>query len=442
MIRLIYIILGLLLVSPVVAQEQTYLPKYKSKGWWHLMTKGGIIRTREDGKRTGAYYMGMRNGIGSLNSFDYVNGYAFGPEVMLGKVRHDGSRIEVDSDVKYAFAREAWIWRGAIRYYFPLNGVDNICAELFAQQHTDDYDSSPIMSFDQLQTASSLFGWNSFKLYNKEAVGLRLKVDSEMPGLSAEFKYWLERRSPLRNHRKRNVFRVQGEDNIPRLRGYDVADWQNSPLLNWQRESLMRFEVTMEYTPNQTLNAEDDMHCTVDRGNSPTWGFVLCAGSDAKWRAWFPGQQEKTDWRYVSLELTARQTYQIDRRRFQYFASVGTFFDSHRVGLPDMRHFDASHFCWQNRMESSLTWFSLLTNYELSTSKHWAEVHGEYLRRYNSFFAQYLQLHVLSVAEHSMHYEFSYGWHLSKELRIGLSAGWDGSHYDGLGFNLIITNNN
>jgi len=406
-------ILSLLLLLPQAMLGQTYLnqhevPKYESKGWWNLFVHGGTIRTKDEtGHRVGDYYMNLESGL-DLIRFDYVNGFSYGPKLTLGKMMDNLGRWETDVDVEWASSRDVLMWDLAIRYILPPEWQSRV--EVFLSSHTEDFDSDPLMNQAQKQVATALFGWNGYKMYDAERFGFRgatlLHDDVMMAGA-----VWYENRKEERNHRKRNVFRQIGSGNG--IVHFDDCD-------------LWRSDLSVVVKPGSRLYVYDDMHTTW-KSKAPTLRL------NSHW-----GWKEKL--RYVSVDLDIRQHIGdlTDKHQFDYYGSLGFFPVRDDVMLADMHHFDASHFLWQNRMESSLTWFSLLTNYERSTSKRWAELHGEYLYRHNRVFAQYVQLHYLSVADCRMHMELSYGWNLSKELRIGLSAGWDGGHYDGLGFNLII----
>jgi len=406
-------IISLLLTLPQAMLGQTYshsheVANYESKGWWHLLVHGGVLRTKaDDGRRTGDYYLRMEPGDG-LARMDYVNGFSYGPDLTLGKVLDNNSRLELDLDVEYAGSREVWMYDLGVRYILAPQWQSWV--EVFVADHTYDFDPNPLMDKAQQQVAIGLVGWNRFKLYGARRQGIKgsalLHDDVLMEG-----GVWHERREEMRNHRKRNVFRQKGESN---------------GIVHFNTCDLWRTDFSLVYKPGSTLYVYDDLHSTW-KTQAPTFRL------DTRW-----GWHEKLY--YTSIDLNVRQHIggRQEKHQFDYFASVGFFPVRDKVMLADMRHFDAAHFCWQNRMESSLTWFSLLTNYELSTPKQWAELHGEYLHRHNSVFAQYLQWHALSVTDHRMHTELSYGWQLSKDMRVGLSAGWDGSHFDGLGFNLIV----
>ena len=96
-----------------------------------------------------------------------------------------------------------------------------------------------------------------------------------------------------------------------------------------------------------------------------------------------------------------------------------------------MRHFDASAFALQTKPNIAL--FSLLDNYELSTSKPWVEAHAEWT---NLFW--YAQAHAVKVVGRQMHSELSGGISLSNLMRVGVSVGFDDLCYDAVGVNVVV----
>lgn len=435
----------LLLVLPMASLGQTNLPKYESKGWWSTLYKGGLIRTREDGRREGSRYLILKDGLSGWFGVDYVNGFNYGPDLTLGRVMSDYSRWEVDVDLKYSVEREELMERLVLRRILRPEYFGYV--ELFGQRFTEDFDSDPLMSANHRATATSLFGWNAYKLYLKTAFGARGSV--ALTGeLQLDAGVWWEGRERMVNNRKRNVFRVIGEDNYPRMRGYDPTVAEYCPLTNWKQDQLVRMDMQLSYSPGRWILVKDDMHSSATSDN-PVFAFKASVAYNGNWRDGADygtlqedaSRDEEICWgygvRYLSLELNVSQQQKKGKDQWRYFGSAGYFVVRNNIGLADMRHFDASHFLWQE--SNTLTWFSLLTNYELSTSKRWVELHGEYLRQHNKAFGQYVQAHYLSVVDHCPHYELSYGWQLPGEMRIGLSAGMDGSTFDGLGFNLILS---
>ncbi len=409
--------------------------KYESPGWLQmLLGGGGIVRTHgDDGRRTGARYLAVELGVGSLLGMNFVDGFTLGPALTLGKVNADLSRWELDVEAKYAFSRERMMGAAALRYVMAPEYCGSVTA--FVRQRTVDYDDEPLMPAGLRSLASTLFGWNGYKLYQSTAAGLKgewaLSRDWQVAG-SVSF----ERRDEMRNCRKRNLFRIAGSDNVPVVRGHDVGEWTSDPLLHWREDRLVCIGLTLGYMPGRWVYVRDDLHYgAVTPG--PVVRLRMAAGLDAE-------APHAGSLRYVGLDLSVRQTIRTadTHSGWRYVAAVGFYPVRDKVGLADMHHFDAARFGWQIR--DGLTWFSLLTDYELSTSRPWAEVHGEWsshdmlLGRFaTDWLGEYIRLHMAAVTGCRSHTEVSYGVSVLDDIQVGLSVGWDALHYDGVAFNLV-----
>lgn len=475
------VIYGLLSMSPLVADGQTFASKelqlatpYRSKGWGNVLWKGGLIRTKGvDGQRTGSHYMKLEPGTGSLLRMDFVNGLTIGPEITLGYVAENQSRWELLANVEYAASRHAWMGEGALRYILPPS--EDSWVELFGGRRTTDYDPEPLLSRSQRDVAAGLFAWNGGKLYEAMRIGLKARRWMSRDW-AIEGAFWYEGRYEMANHRHTSFFGKRPSSNVPHCHLYDAAQyfpynvygsgysysssleydnadfyaegkWQQIPLLHWQEDHLWRADLTLEYTPHRVLVVADDLHAE-GKSTAPTMRLKLKTAwdnGDGQWGGtpadYTPLESVESDLglRYLCADFSIEQ--RIGRKKYNvaYFASAGFFNGGENVGLQDRRHFNASHFPWIDSMESSLTWFALLTNYEFSTDGAWLEAHGEYMRRYFSGdIGQYVQLHFLAN-DFATHLEASYGWQLDKSMRVGLSVGFDDAmEYDGIGLNLII----
>lgn len=433
------------------------LRKYRSKGWGKLLWKGGIIRTKDaDGRRTGPYYIEMESLMSSLLRIDFVNGYTVGPDLILGYVNRDMSRWQLHANVEYGCSRGAWMGEGALRYIAPPQYDSWV--EVFGGRRTTDFDPEPLMGRLQQDAAVALFGWNGFKLYEAERYGLRGRYWAG-GNLRIEAGAWLEGRYEMSNHRKTNSFGKHPDSNVPVCYDMPVSffevdhpidpllNWEQNPFLHWVEDHLWRADLTLEYIPQSLLEVEDDMHSQV-KSNKPTMRLTFKAAWDGGDRQWggrvacYDAYDDPEDrFRYLSFDFSIEQQLVRRKHHIAYYGSVGGFPVSRNVGLADYRHFDAAHYCWQDRMKNSLKWFSLLTNYEASTGNVWNEIHAEHRYQHNAIFGQYTQVHLLHAPERQ-HLEFSYGWHLIDQMRIGLSVGFDniynGFDFDGIGFNMII----
>ena len=407
---------------------QTYvLPKYKSAGWFKQLNGGGIIRTKDsDGKRVGDYYL-QTSGVGSLVSAEYVDGYMVGPNLTLGHVAKDNSRLEADVMARYSFSRHCWLGGGALRFILPPEYGWQF--EAYSRRMVTDFDSDPLTPFDHQLFVTGLFGWNGYKLYQRTDCGVKASM-AVTDDMQVEVQLGYEDREQMDNHKKRNIFRIEAKSNIPRVRGHLVDD-VSDPLLYWRKQHIWHLNAGISYSPGRVLCIYDDLHSEW-KTSAPIFGLKLQAG-------W----QDRIE--SVSTEVSVQQ--KIARtgsdHEFAYHVAAGFFPIRDEVSLIDYKHFDASRFRWQTR--GGLTWFALLSNYELSTCKPWAEMHGEWKSREMLFsrwfrgdwFKEYMQIHFVSTDGHRSHTELTYGTCLGKKLDVGCSWGWNGSSFDGAAFRLI-----
>lgn len=431
-----------MLTLPLAMQGQT-IKRYESDGWWNALTQGTIIRTYDlveecnmgnigpetlqRGfvlKRVGRHYMRFDEGIGNLVTFDYVNGYNYGPDMTFGYVSADNSRMELATELRYSDRRNRWSGELEFTYTFPPEYYSWVT--LFGRRKTIDYDNYAYTSFGNNSMASTLAGWNGYKLYEAQQIGV--KGSTAVSGdFQIEGAVWHEKRWQLENHRQRNLFRVKGEDNLPRLRGIDLSDSR----MQWGQQKLWRADAALEYTPNRRIVCYNDLRTETLTGN-PTFRL----GAQSGWG----------DIKYLAIDLSVKQEIGDDRQCFRYYVDAGFYpVGQHEIWVIDMHHFDATHMAYQRK--DNLIWFSLLSNYEMSSPNSWAEAHAEWssckmlLTRFvdDSALKEYVQLHIATVEDYHSHTELSYGFDLSGLMRIGCSLGFDGTNFDGIGLNLVFS---
>lgn len=402
-----------------------------------MLKNGGMVRTRgADGRRTGDHYLILDDGMGSIFGMNFVDGYLVGPDLTLGFIDDTYTRWELDIDAKWAFSREAFAGVLAFRCIMPPQTGTRL--EFFGGQQSVDFDPEPLMPVGHQALAGSLLGWNDGKLYLSTTAGFRSSFAAS-GDVQLGIGLWWEKREREWQHKWRNLFRTKMQDNVPRINGHDVETWQEDPLLHWQTERIIRLDVDLEYTPQRMFYIIDDM-TVIEKSKWPTFGVSLKTGVDHDFsRGW-------RSLRFLSLDFSMKNTKQwaLHNNQWRYYTSMG-FFPIHSwVHLADMRHFDASDFQWQ--VNDGLRWFSLLTNYEMSSNRSWIEGHGELsgenilLSRLSSnrSFREYIQLHALQTYRRDPHIEFSYGIDIKRKFRLGGTVGLEGRYYDGTTFNVIF----
>ena len=445
---LLGLLLFLLLAVPSWAQQEhaVLLPERPATPWADFAMEGGL-------RRWGDWYWMQRDGVSDLVSMNYVDGYLWGPSgTTLGRLLGPScARLELRPTVRYADARRAWVAHGALRYV--LRPERFAWLEAFGGQGTDDFDAAPVLAEPWRGVASAIFGRNDFKLYERTAAGVRASFAAGRAlQLSGRLSY--EGRRRLENHRRRNLFRTVGAPNVPQVRGRDASDgtwWLR------RRERLLRLDVQADYVPGRMLYVMDDL-TTLAHTAPPTFtlraevGTGLDGGDDGS------GHRGS----FLSLEARVAQTLTPPSgpHAWRYLVSAGAFPLRHGASLPDWHHLDASSFWWQRpeprpatagpadtRDMGDLTRLRLLTAYELSTDRAWAEAHFEWnstcmaLGRLvqDDALREFLQLHLAQVASAPLHTELTYGIDLGRQLRLSATVGLDGGTWDGAAFTLSIS---
>ena len=151
--------------------------------------------------------MEIPDGINDLSVMNFVDGYSFGPHAIFGYMSPSRQRFEVEETVRWAVSREAWLAKGALRWYSPVERA--VMVELHGGRHTEDYDHNPTMPMSQSLLATGIFGWNHYKLLERTDAGLRLAFPVGND-LDVRMHFALERRREMENHKLTTIFGTHG----------------------------------------------------------------------------------------------------------------------------------------------------------------------------------------------------------------------------------------
>lgn len=404
--------------------------------WYEMVMHGGMVRENVDflSKHRG-WYVIMPNGSQDVFTMNFVDGFSLGPHSIIGRMNLDRSRWELEETVRWAFNREALLCKAAIRYILPVE-YDTFF-ELYGGQHTEDFDAAPTMPMMHSFLASSICGWNHFKLYEQTSAGFRFATPITFD-LKISANIGWERRRRLSNSRYRNIFGAHAQSNHPRVRVPGTASdlmWYEGPI----NAELAKASVRFDYLHQRSLLVIDDMTVHETSGY-PLLSLLLDFGT---------GKNRDADrFKFLSVDARASQSLVLPRENdlLSYMGSAGFMLSNGTIGLADMHHFDASRFWWQRSMDVSR--FSLLDNYELSTSRRWIEGHVEWNSRrmlFNSLvprqyviWREFLQLHAVKVPDYRLHWEAQYGLDLMKAVRVGVSIGFDDATYRGAAVSMVL----
>lgn len=408
------------------------VPRRQGVALWPLLQHGGMYRA-------GDTYLLLPDGLGELVSMNFVDGFCLGPHFTAGRRLADGARLEVEPTLRYAFSRRVWQGGAALRYLSPPRRQTMV--EVAAGRHSRNFDPNPRLAGAQAGMAMSLFGWDHQKFFDLAHAGLTVSGPVSDP-LQLTVSWQWQRRGRLDNHRRRSFLGKRAGPNVPSTYRHPGGgeDWEADPVLAFDRHETFLYGLRFDYTRGAGVLVVDDMTArTVSM--YPTWTLALELSTRPAFNPAAAG------WvRYGRVEAGVGQTVDRAPMHWRYRASAGFFPVRRDMMLADFRHFDASGFAWQ--ATDGLTGFSLLDDYELSTDRWWVELHGELLheRLWLSRLArveglgEYLQAHFVQVPWRAPHTELSYGVALGRWMRVGCSAGFDGATFDGVAFNLILSN--
>ena len=401
-----------------------------------MLMHGGMVREEVNslGKHRG-WYVIMPDGVQDIFSMNFVDGYSLGPHCIVGRMSLDRSRWELEETVRWAFNRETLLGKAAIRYILPVE-YDTFF-ELYGGQYTEDFDAAPTMPMTHSFLASSICGWNHYKLYERTSAGFRFATPVTFD-LKISANIGWERRRALQNSKHRNLFGAYAQSNDPRVKVPGTASeltWYEGPI----DAELAKASVRFDYLHQRSLLVIDDMTMQ-ETSRYPLLSLLLDFGA---------GKNRDADrFKFLSVDARASQSLALPRENdlLSYMGSAGFMLSNGTIGLADMHHFDASLFWWQRTQQVSR--FSLLDNYELSTPRRWVEGHVEWNSRrmlFNSLvprqyvvWREFIQLHAVKVPDHRLHYEAQYGIDLMKTIRVGISIGFDGATYRGTAVTMAL----
>lgn len=366
-----------------------------------MLNRGGMVRQ-------GDWFYKMRLGLADLTSMDYVNGVSVGPRATIGKMLPDYSRIELEENIRWACSREKLMARLTLRYVLPPQKFS--FAEVFGGKATIDYNRYPAMGEAQKSLATGVFGWSNYKLFEQTTFGVRyygaLNKEIQLTTVIA----W-EKRNMVENHRATNLFGKHATPNDPYIHGKLMDPFET--------DKIFRLDWQIDYSPGRKIVVIDDFNSAA-QSPYPSFSIRATSGFDKELR-------------FLSLELFMSGMRQLwgEHQHIVYQLSGGYFPVNKKVLLMDMRHIRASKFALQN--EFALTKFSLLDDYELSTTKQWIEGHIEWNNG-----LLYGQAHAVKVENCMSHEELSTGITMGNLIRFGFSVGFDDLKYDGIALNIDL----
>lgn len=382
----------------------------------HFLLFGGMLREEEN-------YWICEEGIGNLVDFNFVDGLSLGPKLTWGHFLADRSRWEVSPVLRWSLASHRFSGDLAVRYCAPVEQERWI--EISGGEYTQDFNRNPFLTDGQSALAMSFFGWDHAKFYRLTHATLCGGTSLGADWLFSAGVEW-QRCQAVQNHRWQSFFGKHISENGP-----DFATHQ-----------VMKLSARATYTPGRRVVVFNDME-SQSLSPHPTFGAAVEATTRASLSEGWNHLRRRERW-----ELSVTQPLNLRPGRLTYYAEGG-FFTGRRNGLlMDMKHFDASRFVWQTH--ESLTWFSRLDDYRLSTDRAWlmacAELSGRrlFLSRWGASAGWWppeadesVAVNLLQVDGADLHSEYSYSWKFRGLLTLGVTVAFDGADYESVALRLV-----
>jgi hypothetical protein len=370
------------------------------------------------GKKFSLQHKGL---LGAVGDYNFVDGFWLGHHVE-GRVEFASNRsLTISPAVFYATARRTALWQiDATLRYAPMRN-----AELFVSggSHTTDFnaESGDLRLFNAL--ASLFFAENPAKLYHKEYIEARHKIDVAN-GLILTSGLTYEKRRALENIQSYSFFGKTPASNLP-------AGQTPMPL-----HTAVKASLGLDYTPR--------LHYRIRQGRK-IYAHSAYPTFSIRYEKAFGGAAANAA-SFDRLEVGLHQEININPfDRFDYRLQAGAFLSSKYMQFPDYKHFDTPGLpLTAVSLESH---FSLPANYMYSTSKQWLQVHLNYASAYLfikrlPFLQNYLfneAVHLRSLWIPGKNYqEAGYSIGLGDIGRIGVFAGFEGGKYQAAGFSLSL----
>jgi hypothetical protein len=370
---------------------------------------------------TKKYSLRHKGLLGIVGDYNFADGFWLGHRLEGSVEFAPNHRLSLSPAVYHATARRATVWQidGAYRYAPMRNAALFVSGgNTTANFNTESGDLRLINA-----AASLLFAENPVKLYRKEYVEARHKIDVAN-GLILTTALTYEERSALENLTSYSFFGGLPLPNLPA---------GQTPMPNHR---ALKASLGLDYTPRH--------HYRIRQGRK-VYAHSTYPTFSLRYEKAFPGSSAKAA-SFDRLEAGIRQEISLTAfDRLGYRLQAGTFLSSKYVQFPDYKHFDTPGlFVTTRSLESS---FSLPENYAYSTSKRWLQMHVNYTSDYLlikrlPFLQSYLfdeSLHVRTLWIPGRSYqEAGYSAGLGDMGRIGIFAGFENGQYHTAGFSISL----
>lgn len=358
--------------------------------------------------------------------YNFVDGFWLGAKISTGISLNKYSTLAFSPEAYYTTARKEWVGKATVALYYAPRRLGKLT--LGGGSESADYNGESGESRMINILSSATFGRNHIKFFNNKYLFIRNEIELAnslmfMAGLS-----W-QKRSVLENSIHRSWFKKEARPNIPLNPAY-------TPMPTNQ---LLKASFYLEYTPEHYYRMRGKRKI-YEKSSYPTFRLSYD-------RAFDHGGHDIVSPVYNRMELSARQSVDFGLfNTFNWYVNGGLLWGERNMFFPDYKHFASTKFPLTGRTFSE--GFSLLDNYEYSTSTRWAQAnlawytpyllvkHLPFLKKKN--FDEALHLRLLGVYKRDVYSELGYSVGISDLLRAGVFVGFEKLKYRSVGISISL----
>lgn len=359
-----------------------------------------------------------------IPEYNFVDGFWLGARMEAGIKLSQATTLRFVPSLYYTSARKSLVGQGKlILNYAPRRRGKLMLSggALSADYNGEDGESRLINSI-----ASSLFGRNDVKLYNKCFLAIGHEIELANSLLFSASLEW-EQRKMLENHISRSWFKREAEPNVP----------DNPSFIPMPENELLKVSLALEYTPAHYYRMIRGRKVYEDT-RFPT--FTL------RYDRAFP-IKGKLSPSFHLTEFSVKQQFEFGMfNSLNWYVNAGAFWNTDGMQFPDFKHFATTRLPFTERPFD--TGFSLLDNYAYSTDTRWAQANISWYTPYlllkqlpflkKKNFDEALHLRSVVVYKRDVYTEVGYSVGLSEIARVGVFAGFNCLKYHSVGISVSI----
>ncbi len=365
------------------------------------------------------------NLLSYMPSSNFVDGTWLGAKVDVGFKLTDEMSLLLMPSLYYTTKRKVITGEEAVQ----LNYAPRRMGQLKVAVGTTSADYNGTCGEGRLinSIASSLFGRNDLKLYDKRYLLVRNQVELANSLLFSAELTW-QKRKMLENLQHKGLFGHEATPNYP-----DVSTFSPMP-----SNELLRMTLGLEWTPAHYYKMKDGEK-VYEPSSYPSLAI--------QYQKAFPLHRATVSPSFQMASVSAWQNVEFGLfNQICWSANAGMFWDKKNVQFPDFKHFEMTKLpVTQHSFDSN---FSLMGNYAYSTDSKWVQAHFSWYTPY--MFLKYIPflkkqlfdeaLHFRTVAVHQFkpYSEVGYSVGLPRMLRVGVFVGFKSFNYDRVGVSVSL----